>query len=165
MNLICLHKFRDSRTNNIVGYRVKEKATGAVFDVKATLLKQGIKTGKYNVENLKLTANGRLVGTSTNDKYKEIVALGSTILEKMNLSNSYKDNSENGKIVISYYADIKYKDIFTELELTYYNETDTLFICLVDSDRDIVYEVASKYNKNDMCKAARKFYEHIMEMR
>lgn len=59
MIVVCKLKFRDNR-GNIIGYRLKDMNNNTI-DILPDSLKKAIKSGRIQVQNLRLTSDDRLV--------------------------------------------------------------------------------------------------------
>jgi hypothetical protein len=60
MMCICVQVYRD-RYCNIVGYRLKNTTNGSIFDIEPNDLKNKLSTEQLSVENIKLTADNRIM--------------------------------------------------------------------------------------------------------
>lgn len=59
----CIQKFRDPKTEKILGYKLKD-SKGMTLDIEANKLKREILNGTIEIDNLTLTSDKRLVSTS-----------------------------------------------------------------------------------------------------
>lgn len=163
LHVNCVEKLRDKR-GNIIGYKLQD-LKGHSTTVSATELKLAIRRKQVVVDNLIMTANGRLIDRkdTTNEEIKEVIkTMANTIFENLGYRTdmSFNDNSEFDCVSLTFDQDIRYKGEYYNLEIAYYKEPNNIYLCLM-KDGDQALEEAAKYSKTDINRAVRKFISII----
>ena len=69
---MCTFKYRDEKTSNILGYKLKHIDSGLEIEVASNELKSAIANRQVHITNLTLTSDGRLV-SSNNDRKENVI--------------------------------------------------------------------------------------------